>query len=39
MVRLKNQPKLRTNRETDFHKLIAVLSMTVAPVGAVCFPE
>ena len=29
MVRLKNQPKLRTNLDTDFLKLIAVLSMTV----------
>ena len=39
MVRLKNQPKLRTNLDTDFLKLIAVLSMTVDHVGAVFFPE
>ena len=39
MVRLKNHPKLRTNLETDFLKLIAVLSMTVDHVGAVFFPE
>lgn len=37
MVRLKNQPKLRTNLDTDFLKLIAVLSMTVDHVGAVFF--
>lgn len=39
MARLKNQPKLRTNLDTDFLKLIAVLSMTVDHVGAVFFPE
>ena len=37
MVRLKNQPKLRTNLDTDFLKLIAVLSMTVDHVGCLLY--
>ena len=38
MVRLKNQPKLRTNLDTDFLKLIAVLSMTGGRCGSGLLP-
>ena len=32
-------PRLRTNLDTDFLKLIAILSMLLDHIGAVFFPE
>ena len=39
MARFRSQPRLQTNLDTDFLKLIAILSMTLDHVGAVFFPQ
>lgn len=34
-----NQPRLKTNLDTDFLKLIAIVSMLIDHIGSVFFPE
>ena len=37
--KISSAPKLMTNLDTDFLKLIAIISMTIDHVGGVFFPE